>query len=117
MDWFRASQAVQSLLLEHAEQFGLGGWRHVGDFVEKEGARVRCLDLANGLLIRAGKRPPLVSEQLSLKQGLGNRSAIHRSEGMPCASTGVVNGPRHHLFPRSGLADDEDAEVRLRDLF
>ncbi len=78
---------------------------------------VRLLDLSHGLLIRAGERPPLVPEQLALKQRLGNRAAIHGDEWVPRASTGLVNSPRHHLLSRAGFAHDEHAEIRFRHPF
>src|ERR1039457_4788988 len=116
MDRFGASQPVQRLLLEHAEQLGLGGRRHIGDLVQKEGARVRGLNPPHRLLIRAGERTALVPEQLSLEQRLGNRSAIHRAEWMPRASAGLVNRPRHHLFSGTGFAYDERSEEHTSEL-
>ena len=93
----------------------MGGQRHIGDLVQEERPRVSRLDLSHGLLIRAGERPPLVSEQLALEQRLGNSAAIHGDEWMPRAPTGLVNGPRHNLLSRTGFAHDEHAEIRFRD--
>jgi len=62
----------------------------------------------------SGERPPLVPEQLALKQHLGNSAAIHGAEGKPCAPTGLVNGPRHNLLTRTGFAYDEHAEIGFR---
>ena len=53
MDGFGAAQPAQGPLLEHAQQLGLRGQRHVGDFIQEEGPRVRRLDLPHGLLIRS----------------------------------------------------------------
>src|SRR5439155_143304 len=42
-----APDALERLLLEHAQHLGLGGRRHVADLVEEEGAAVALLELAD----------------------------------------------------------------------
>src|ERR1035441_7163553 len=80
LDWLDAAQPVKSLFLEHPEQLGLRGERHVGNFIQKECACMCFFDLAHRLLIGPGEGSPLVSEQLALKERLGNRAAVDGKE-------------------------------------
>ena len=56
------------------------GEAHLADFVEKQDAAGRQLDLPRLRLLRAGERAALVAEQLRLEQLLGQRGAVERDE-------------------------------------
>ena len=66
------------------------------------------------LALGAGERALLVSEQLRLEQGLGDRRAVDRHE-RPCPSGTVpVNGARGQLLAGSALADQEHGGLAAR---
>jgi hypothetical protein len=67
-DLLVAADALDHALLQEAQQLGLQRHRQVADFVEEEGAAVRQLDLALGLLGGAGEGALLVAEQFALEQ-------------------------------------------------
>ncbi len=76
----RAADGLHHLLLQHAQDLGLGLQAHVADFVEEDRAAVRQLELAAAVGHRAGERAAHVTEQLALDQLLGNRGAIDLDE-------------------------------------
>ena len=69
-DLLAAADALDHALLQEAQQLGLQRHRQVADLVEEERAAVGRLDLAQGLLGRAGERALLVAEQFALEQVL-----------------------------------------------
>ena len=79
----RAAEALELALLEHAQQLGLDGRRHLADFVEKQHAAVGLLDAARLGADRAGEGAALVAEQLRLEQLIRKRRAVDRDE-RPC---------------------------------
>ena len=70
LDRRRAADALELLLLEHAQQLGLKIEPHLGDFVEQQRSAVRALERAFDALDRAGERALLVTEQRALDQAL-----------------------------------------------
>src|SRR5436309_2075534 len=81
------AEALDLLLLQHAEHLGLRLRAHVADFVEKDRPAVGLLELADLLLGRAGERPLLVAEELRFDQLLGNRRAVDLDEALTRART------------------------------
>ena len=77
------AQRLDHPLLQHAQQLGLRGHRHLGDLVEQQRAAVRGAEAAVALLDRAREGAALVTEQLRLQQRLGERRAVDRDE-RPC---------------------------------
>ena len=59
-----AADALELLLLQHAQQLELQRRRHVADLVEEQRALVGQLEAPELALDRAGERAPLVAEQL-----------------------------------------------------
>src|ERR1039458_319541 len=78
-----AADALEGAGLEDAQDFGLGGERHVPDFVQKNGAVVALLELADALGGGAGEGAFLVAEQFAFQQVLrdGRRRARRRRIG------------------------------------
>ena len=67
------------------------------------------LELPDVTLGCSGEGAFLVAEELRLDQLGGNRGAIHCHERAGCARAFVMQGARHQLFARAGLAVDADA--------
>src|SRR5439155_20617021 len=66
LDRVLAAHALERLLLERAQDLGLGLERHVADLVEEQRAAVRQLEAASPARDGAGERALLVTEQLRL---------------------------------------------------
>src|SRR5947208_3545723 len=70
-----AGDALERFLLENPQHFRLQPRHHLADLVEEHRAAVRGFEQTALLTIRAGKRPPLVTEQLTLEQRFRQRGA------------------------------------------
>ena len=75
LDCLVASDPLERLLLQQAQDLGLQARRHVADLVEEERAAVALLELADAAAVGAGEGALLVPEQLALQQGLGDGRA------------------------------------------
>jgi hypothetical protein len=56
-----------------------------------------------------------MAEELAFQQLLGNRGTIHRNERGILATTIVMNGFRHQLFPRPAFPGDQHIGRTIRD--
>ena len=112
----RASDALDLVLLQRAQDLALQRKTHVADLVEQQRAAVRALeapDLASG---RAGERSSFVTEELAFEQVLGDRGAVERDEGSCAARTLLVDRARDQLLAGSRLTQDQDAGGGRRNL-
>src|SRR5581483_2923615 len=103
----RAADALELLLLEHAQQLGLEVEPHLGDFVEQQRTAVRALERALDALDGAGEGALLVAEQRALDESLGERGAIQLNERAVAALALRVNGAREELLTRARLPLEE----------
>ena len=71
-----SAQALESTILEHAQELGLRDERQVADFVEEERATVGQLDASRLAIVRAGERAFLVAEDFRFEQRVRQRSAV-----------------------------------------
>ena len=110
-----AADALEGLLLEHAQHLGLGGRRHVADLVEEEGAAVALLELADAAAVGAGEGALLVAEQLALQQVLGDGGAVQRQERRLGAGAVLVDGTGDQFLARAALAGDQHGECLVGD--
>jgi hypothetical protein len=103
--------------LQHAQHLGLRGQGHVADFVEKDRAAVRLLELAGAIGDSSGERTLHVSEQLALDQFRRNRGTVDLHE-RPFGTRGIaMYGPGNELFARSIFPGYQHASGRSRHLF
>ena len=75
-DRFAAADALEGLVLQHAQQLGLHRQRHVADLVEEQRAAAALLELADPAAVGAGEGALLVAEQLAFQQVLGDGGAV-----------------------------------------
>ena len=113
-DLLAAADALDHTLLQEAQQLTLERRRQISDLVQEQGAAVGELDPPERLLFRAREGPALVTEQLGLQQGLGDRRAVDRDEATLAARAGGVDGPRHDLLAGAAFAVEDDARVGRR---
>ncbi len=110
---------LHGLLLEDAQHLGLGFQAHVADFIEKDRAAVRDLELAPPIRHGAGERPADVTEQLALDQLFRDRRAVDLDPRVVPALAQRMNGPCDELLAGAVLAVNQHAAVgrrRHRDL-
>src|SRR4051794_21700336 len=75
-----AADAFDLTFLEHPQQLGLHGKRHVADFIEEESAAMRLLKLADVAIRSTSERPLFVAEEFGLDQFGRNSGAIQRDK-------------------------------------
>ena len=113
----RAAQALEFVLLQHAQDLCLRARAHVADFVEEQRAAVGLLEAADALLVGAGERALLVAEQLGLEEVLLERRAVHLDEVARVPQRVVVDGAGDQLLAGTRFAANQHGRVALRDLF
>jgi hypothetical protein len=102
-------------LLQHPQQLGLRGGRHVADLVQEEGAAIGLPQLAGAVAVGAGEGATQVAEELALDQRLRDGGAVDRHEWRAGARRESVEAPRHQFLAGAGLAQDQHAHRRRRD--
>ena len=114
LDRSRPAEALEASLLQDAQQLGLPHRRHVGDLVEEQRAAVGQLDAPRLGAGGAGEGALLVAEHLRLEQRVGQRGAVERLHVAPAPRPELVDHARRHFLARSGRAEDQDGNLRLR---
>jgi hypothetical protein len=90
------------------QQLDLQGQRHALDFVQKQGAAVGVLDLADALALGAGEGAFLVAEQFRFEDRFGQGAAIDGHEGMVAPAAEVVQAARDEFLAGAGFAEQDD---------
>ena len=111
-----AAHALEGLLLQDAKQLHLHGERHVADLVEEQGSPFRHLEAPAPGADRAGERPLLVTEQLTLEELRGDGSAVDGHERLVTPAGAIVDVSRHHFLAGAGLAEDQHLRVGVGNL-
>ncbi len=111
----RADRA-HGALLDRAQQLALHRQRQLADLVEQQGAAVRGLEEALAVLGGTGEGALAVAEELGLEQGLGDRTAVDRDEGLRRPRALRVDRARDELLAGAGLAADQHRRHAARDL-
>ena len=114
LDRARAADALELLLLQHAQQLGLQIQAHLADLVEQERALVRALERAFDALDRAGERALLVAEEGALDQTFGEGGAVQLDERAVATVARVVDGAREQLLAGARFALEQDGGARRR---
>ena len=104
LDRFVAADALELAFLQHTQQLGLECRRDLADLVQEQRAAVRQLEAALAFLGGAGERALLVTEQLRLQQGLGERRAVHADERRVLAWALGMDGARDDFLAGTALA-------------
>ena len=110
-----AAQRLHLLFLQHAQQLGLQGQRHVADLVEQQGAAIGPLELAiAALALGPGVGACRHAEKLGLEQGVGHRRDVHADEGFGRARAGGMDAMREQFLAGAGFAQQQHGAVGLR---
>jgi hypothetical protein len=111
---YRSSRNVPSATARVRSLFVAGP--EIAHLVEQQGATVSQLEASNPAIRGSSECPALVTEHLALHEITRNRGAIHANERTILSRPAAVDGGRHELLSRSGLAGDEHARVGGCDL-
>jgi hypothetical protein len=104
-----ASDALDLLFLEHAQQLGLHDRGHIANFVEEQRAAMGLLELAEMARDGAGEGAFLVAEELGFDQLAGDGRAVQRDKWTVAARAAVVQRAGDQFFAGAGFAQDGDA--------
>ena len=104
---FVRTDGLDLATLQETQQQRLHPEAHLADFVEKQRAAVRELQLAALVTVGAGEASFDVSEELRLEQCLGEAGAIHRHEWRVLADRVAVNVPRDQVLADAALAGNQ----------
>src|SRR5581483_2902024 len=99
----RAAQPLELALLQHAQELRLRAEAHLADFVQKQRAAGRELDLSRFGLLRTRKGATLVAKQLGCEELLGQRGAVDRDERTAFSSRRAMDEARDDLFAGTGF--------------
>ena len=113
-DLLVAAEALETLLLQDAEDFGLKRRGHVADFIEEEGPAVGLLELADALPLGPGEGALFVAEQLAFQQVLRDGGAVDGQEGLIGTAAVLVQGAGDQLLARPAFAQDEHVDILRR---
>jgi hypothetical protein len=107
-DSLRSADALELLLLEHAQQFALNAEGKLADFVEKQRATVRQLELADFSGSGAGVSAAFVAEEFVFDKPFGNGGSVERHKRMLGARAEMMNRAREELFSGAALSEQEN---------
>ena len=100
----RFADALIFAIFQHAQQFGLQLERQLADFIEKQRALVRILEVTGARGAGAGERALHVTKKRWLNQRRGNGGAIECEIGLPCPRALPVQRLRDELLAAAGFA-------------
>ena len=104
------------MLLQHPQQFGLLGQRHAFDFIQKQGATIGVLQLADALALGAGKGAAFVAKQFGFKQLLGDGRAVEGDKGLVGPRTKIMQAAGDQFLAAAGLAANQHIDRQRRQL-
>src|SRR5205823_4063195 len=110
----RPADAIESPLLNYAQDFRLHTEPEVADLVEKNRPAVGQLELAELPSGGAGEGSLLMSEQFVLDQRFRNCRAVDGHEGPVATRRELMDGAREQLLPRSRLALQQHRRIGRR---
>ena len=113
----RGADALQLAGLQNPEELGLLFCRNVGDLIEKQGAAVGELEVADAIGACIGERALDVAEQLALEDAIGDGADIYRNQRTGGAIGGSVDPSGHNFFTGPMLASNQDVGIGRRHSF
>ena len=107
-----ASHALDLPLLDGPQELDLHEQGNFADFIQKQRAAVRLQKTPVPALVRARESAFLVPEQFGFQKAFGQGRTVHRHPRAVLALALVMDGPRHQLLARPGLAVDQHRRLR-----
>ncbi len=115
-DGLVAAHALETALLQHAQQLDLHRQAHVADFIQQQRAALGHLEAALARAERASEGTLLVAEQFAFQQVRRNRAAVDGHERAIAARRMFVDGARHHFLAGAGFAQHQHGGIERGDL-
>ena len=109
------ADAVELLVLEHAQELGLDRRRQITDLVEEHGPLVGQFELPRLVAVSPREAALYVSEQLRFEQRLGQPGAVQRDERVSPPPAVGVDRLGDEFFADTALARDEHLRIGVRD--
>ena len=97
--------------LQHPQQLGLHGERHVADLVEEQRALVGELEHALAVAVGPRERTANVAEELVLEEALRLAGGVEGHVAAVGPAAGLVDGGGHQFLAGAALAADEDGDA------
>src|SRR5882672_347616 len=107
--------ALVAFLLEDSKKLALHLQRNFADFVQENGAALRCFKASRAVFDCAGEGASDVSEEFALEKIFRNGRAIDPDERFVFALAAVVDFSRDQLFAGARLTRNEHRSLRWRD--
>src|SRR5206468_1531994 len=106
-----ATDALEGMAFEHAEKFRLRPRAHLADLIQKNGAMVGGLKLADLLFGSACERALFVAKQFALQKGFRKSGAVQADERPLFARAGVMHGTGHQLLAHAAFTPNKNCGV------
>ncbi len=106
-----APHPLEALLLQDAQDLGLGLEAHIADFVQEQGAFMGQIEFAPVAVRGPGKGPLLVAEELAFDEVFGNGGAVDLHEGARGPAAVGMERPGHQFLAGAVFPGDEHAGV------
>lgn len=110
------AEALDHVVFEDAQEFGLEREGEGGDFVEEEGSGVGEFDLAGASFGGAGEGSALGAEEFGLDEVLRECGAVEADVGLGGARAERDDGAGDELFAGAAFATHEDVDAAAGDL-
>ena len=102
--------------LEHPQQQGLGFQREFGDLIQEEGAAVGILEIALAGFRGPGERALDMAEEFGIHEFFREGAAVHHEETVHAPGRVLVDDSCEVFLSDTAFAQDEDTQVRGREL-
>ena len=102
------------MILQEAQELGLGAQTEGLDFVQEQGSPFRLGDQAGLSGPGASEGPLRMPEQFALEQLHRDGPTVDRQKGLPGPAAEIVQGPCTQSFARAGLTGEEHGGLTPR---
>ncbi len=99
--------AAHPVVFQHAQELGLGGHRHVPDFVQQHGAVLRQLEAAGAAFHGPRERAFFVAEQLAFHESVRHGGAVDGDERPAAPGAQRVDRARGQFLACSAFPGDQ----------
>ncbi len=116
-DGLVAAHALETALLQHAQQLHLHRQAHVADFIQQQGAALGHFETTLARGQRTGEGALLVAEQFAFQQVRRNGAAVDRHERAIAARRALVDRARHHFLAGTRFTQHQHGGIERGHLF
>ncbi len=109
------ADALNFTLLQDSQQFRLDAHRQFPDFIQKESAAIRNLELSGPIARGPGERARNMAEQFALRDRFRNGGAVDLNEGFIGPGGRRMNMVRHEFLADPGFARNQHSQIRACD--